>query len=248
MKTNAVIVDDELNARKALENMLALYCPEIQLLGLAADVASAHKLLKEKDPDLIFLDVRMPDGTGFDLLKKFRKINFKIIFVTAYDQYALHAIKLSAVDYLLKPVNPRELRAAVDKAIRQVETEAQLIKNLEVLEDNIDPNQKNKKIILNTSNQMYVIRLNQIIRLESDENYTIVHIEPDKKIMVSRTMKEFEELLALSGFCRTHNSHIINMDMVDYYDKGGSGQVVLFNGDKVPLSSRRKDFFMKTLR
>lgn len=248
MKTNAVIVDDELNARKALENMLTLYCPDIQLVGLAEDVASAHKLLKEKEPDLVFLDVRMPDGTGFDLLKKFRKINFKIIFVTAYDQYALHAIKLSAVDYLLKPVNPRELRTAVDKAVRQVETEEQLIKNLEVLEGNIDPNQKYKKIILNSSNQMYVIRLNQIIRLESDENYTIVHIEPDKKIMVSRTMKEFEELLALSGFCRTHNSHMINMEMVDHYDKGGSGQVVLINGEKVPLSSRRKDFFMKALR
>ncbi len=248
MKTNAVIIDDELNARKALENMLALYCPEIQLTGMAVDVASAHELLKEIHPDLVFLDVRMPDGTGFDLLKKFRKINFKIIFVTAYDQYALHAIKLSAVDYLLKPVNPRELRTAVDKAIKQVESEEQLSRSLEVLEENIDPNQKNKKIILNTSNQMYVIRLNQIIRLESDENYTIVHIDPDKKIMVSRTMKEFEELLSLSGFCRTHHSHIINIDRVDHYQKGGSGQVVLTNGEKVPLSSRRKELFMKSLR
>jgi two-component system, LytTR family, response regulator len=247
MEITAVIIDDEVNSRQALKNLLEFYCPKVNLIGEADGVHSGFELIGQTNPQLVFLDIRMPDGTGFDLLRRFKKIPFKLIFVTAYDQYALNAIKLSAVDYLLKPVNPKELNYALEKAYNQIETDEQLGQRIETIEENIEQFPKNKKIILNTASNMYVLRLDNIVRFESDENYTKVHLNDKQIIMVTRTLKDFDELLNDSGFCRVHNSHIVNLNYVASLEKGVIGQIVLIDGIKVPISSRRKDYFINRL-
>ncbi len=247
MEISAVVIDDELNARQALKNLLEFYCPEIRLIGEADGVNSGFALISQSNPQLVFLDIRMPDGTGFDLLRRFKKIPFKLIFVTAYDQYALNAIKLSAVDYLLKPVNPKELKYALEKAFSQIETDEQLGQRVEAVEENMKQLPKNKKIILNTASNMYVLRLDNIVRFESDENYTRVHLSDKQVIMVTRTLKDFDEMLNDSGFCRVHNSHIVNLSYVASLEKGVVGQIVLLDGVKVPISSRRKEYFINRL-
>jgi two-component system, LytTR family, response regulator len=223
MEITAVIIDDEVNARQALKNLLEFYCPEIRLIGEADGVHAGYTLIGKADPQLVFLDIRMPDGTGFDLLRRFKKIPFKLIFVTAYDQYALNAIKLSAVDYLLKPVNPKELKFALEKVFSQFEIDEQLGQRIETVEENIEQLPKNRKIILNTSSNMYVLRLDNIVRFESDENYTKVHLSDKQVIMVTRTLKDFDEMLNDSGFCRVHNSHIVNLNYVASLEKGVIG-------------------------
>lgn len=247
MEIKAVIIDDEVNARQALKNLLEFYCPEINLIGEADGVHSGIELIGQTNPQLVFLDIRMPDGTGFDLLRRFKKIPFKLIFVTAYDHYAMNAIKLSAVDYLLKPVNPIDLNYALEKAFSQIEMDEQLAQRIETVEENIEQLPKNRKIILNTASNMYVLRLDNIVRFESDENYTKVHLSDKQVIMVTRTLKDFDEMLNDSGFCRVHNSHIVNLNYVASLEKGVIGQVVLLDGIKVPISSRRKEHFINRL-
>lgn len=247
MEITAVIIDDEVNARQALKNLLEFYCPKVNLIGEADGVNSGFTLIGQTNPQLVFLDIRMPDGTGFDLLRRFKKIPFKLIFVTAYDQYALNAIKLSAVDYLLKPVNPKELNYALEKAYNQIETDEQLGQRIETVEENIEQLPKNRKIILNTASNMHVLRLDNIVRFESDENYTRVHLSDKQVIMVTRTLKDFDEMLNDSGFCRVHNSHIVNLNYVASLEKGVVGQIVLLDGIKVPISSRRKEYFINRL-
>ncbi len=247
MKVKAVIIEDEFNARQALQHMIAIYCPDIELIGEAEDVESGAALLTGTKPELVFLDIHMPDGTGFELLRRIKKPDFKIIFVTAYDQYALQAIKLSAVDYILKPVNPKELQAAVAKVGQMIEREGHEEKKLITAEENFNRPDQSKKIILNTSTNLYVVRLENIVQLLADENYTKVYTTDGQMIMVSRTLKEFDDLLSPIGFCRTHNSHLINLEHVKHFEKGLGGGVIMSNDANVPVSSRRKDYFLQRL-
>jgi two-component system LytT family response regulator len=248
MKFRALIVDDEVNARQALNNLLKMYCQDIEVVAEAHGVKDGCTKLIELKPDLVFLDIRLSDGTGFDLLKKTTGQNFRVIFVTAYDQYALNAIRLSAVDYLLKPINPTELVQAVVKAINLLEHDDAFKTKIKVLEDHIAPSGGQiKRIILNTSNSMHVVDINNIIRCESDENYTYFITNDDQSILVSKTLKEFDELLTPNGFCRVHQSHLVNMYQVSSYEKGPGGMIIMKNKDKVPVSGRRKDYFLKSL-
>jgi len=247
MKIKTVIIDDELNARKALLNMLDFYCPEIEVVGESIDVAGGVHLIESVQPKLVFLDIKMPDGTGFDLLRKLPKVDFRVIFVTAYDQFALSAIKMSAVDYLLKPLNPHELKAAVNKAVALMDKDIKLADHFNVLEENLADAPQMKKIILNTSNSMHVVRIENIIRCEADENYTKILTSDQQSILVSKTLKEFDELLSPYGFCRIHQSHLINLNQVITYEKGMGGMVLLKNKERIPVSGRRKDFFIKAL-
>lgn len=247
MKIKAIVVDDEENSRKALLNVLEFYCADVEVVGTAQDVSSAYELIQVKSPQLVFLDIQMPGGNGFELLKKYRNIPFKVIFVTAFDQFALRAIKLSAVDYLLKPVSPRDLIKAVEKVLTALEKEEQLAQKIDALEDNMDVSQQVRKIILNTSTNMYVLKLEDIVRCEADENYTRVMTTDAKVIMVAKTLKEFDEMLTVYGFCRIHQSHLINLNHVVTYEKGSSGMVVLSSSEKVPVSGRRKEFFLAAL-
>ncbi|MBG0782488.1 MAG: response regulator transcription factor [Bacteroidales bacterium] len=247
MSIKALIVDDEENSRKALLNMLQYYCKDIEVIGQAENIANAYELINMHKPDVVFLDIQMPGGNGFELLKKFKPIPFKVIFVTAFDHFALRAIKLSAVDYLLKPVSPKELIRAVSKLEKQMDVEDLFDKQMEALEDNMQPERQEKKIILNTSTTMHVIKINEVIRCEADENYTHVIKEDGKAVLVAKTLKEFDEMLSPFGFCRIHQSHLVNLSHVLTFEKS-SGIVILTTKERIPVSSRRKEFFLSALQ
>lgn len=248
MKLKALIVDDEVNARQALFNLLKMYCPDVEVVDEAGGVKDGCVKISALNPDLVFLDIRLNDGTGFDLLRKTTANSYRVIFVTAYDQYALHAIRMSAVDYLLKPINPTELIHAVEKAIDLIHHDESFRTKIQVLEDHLSPvSGQAKRIILNTASSIHVVDVNDIIRCESDENYTYIITSDDQSILVSRTLKEFDELLTPSGFCRVHQSHLVNMYQISSYEKGPGGMIIMKNRDKVPVSGRRKDYFLKSL-
>ncbi len=248
MRIKTIIVEDEINARKALINMLSFYCKEVEVIGEAESVKGAIELITNKPPDLVLLDVRLPDGNGFDIMEKLKNKDFKLVFITAYNEYALRAIKLSALDYLLKPVKPDELRKAIAK-VREIYENEELIKlQIETCVDNVKASGQNKKIILNTIDRIFVVEIENLVRCEASENYTNVFIKGKDKIMVARTLKDFEEMLTIYGFFRIHQSHLINLNYVDIYDKKGGGMLLLKNGERVPVSTRRKEGFLKALR
>jgi two-component system LytT family response regulator len=242
----AVIIDDEINNQELISNLLKSYAENIQVVGLADSVDSAYKTIQEHQPDLIFLDVQMPDGTGFDLLKKFEKINFKIIFVTAHQEFALEAFKYSALDYILKPLSPANLLAAVKKAEETMGSD-ELNMKLKILLNNIaEPIKNKKKIVLKTMERIYSVDLDDIIRFESDGGYTKVYLTDGKRIMVSKTMKEYDDLLLDAGFLRVHHSHLINMNHLFCFEKT-EGHVVMKDDSVVPVSNRKKDHLMELL-
>jgi two-component system LytT family response regulator len=242
----AVIIDDEKNNQELISNLLKSYAENIQVVGLADSVESAYKTIQEHQPDLIFLDIQMPDGTGFDLLKKFEKINFKIIFVTAHQEFAIEAFKYSALDYILKPLSPANLLAAVKKAEETMGND-ELNMKLKILLNNIaEPIKNKKKIVLKTMERIYSVDLDDIIRFESDGGYTKVYLTDGKRIMVSKTMKEYDDLLMDAGFLRVHHSHLINMNHLFCFEKA-EGHVVMKDDSIVPVSNRKKDHLMELL-
>ena len=248
MKIKTLIIEDEQNARKALENMLTFYCPEVELTGHAATVADGLKLIRKTPPDLLLLDVHLPDGTGFDLVKKIRKKQFKIVFVTAYDQYALKAIKLSALDYLLKPVKPDELRKAITKVQQALEKEEQLSLQIETVLHNLNHSNPRKKLILNTSDKVFVLDIAQLVHCEAQDNYVKIFIRQKEDILIAKTLKELEEMLAPYGFFRIHQSHLVNLNFVEAFEKKGTGRVRLKTGERLPVSTRKKELFLKALQ
>lgn len=243
-----VIIDDESNARQVIANILELYCEKVELIGQAEDVKTGLILIDELKPDLVLLDIQMPDGTGFDLLKQIGNIDFNFIFITAYDQYAIKAIKLSALDYVLKPINVNELIDAIEKAeIFQVnQGEARL--RLENYHNNISNRNFEKRISLNTTDSVYSIKIKNITYCKSDKNYTDIYLENGKKLLISKTLKDFELLLLDFGFFRVHQSYLINMNFVSRYEKKGLvGNAILENETKIPVSSRKRESFLRFL-
>lgn len=242
----AVIIDDEINNQELISNLLKTYADNVQVVGMANSVDTAYKTINEQHPDLIFLDIQMPDGTGFDLLKKFDKINFKIIFVTAHQEYAIEAFKYSALDYILKPLSPSNLLAAVKKMEDAISSEELNLKLKTLLNNITEPAKNKKKIVLKTMERIYSVDLDDIIRFESDGGYTKVYLADGKRIMVSKTMKEFDDLLMDTGFLRVHHSHLINMNHLFCFEKA-EGHVVMKDDSIVPVSNRKKDHLMELL-
>jgi two-component system LytT family response regulator len=242
----AVIIDDEINNQELISNLLKSYSDNVQVVGLANSVESAYQSIHDHQPDLIFLDIQMPDGTGFDLLKKFDKVNFKIIFVTAHQEFAIEAFKYSALDYLLKPLSPANLLAAVKKAEETMGGD-ELNMKLKILLNNIaEPIKNKKKIVLKTMERIYSVDLDDIIRFESDGGYTKVYLVDGKRIMVSKTMKEFDDMLLDAGFLRVHHSHLINMNHLFCFEKT-DGHVVMKDDSIVPVSNRKKEQLLELL-
>lgn len=242
----AVIIDDEINNQELISNLLKTYADNVQVVGVANSVDTAYKTINEQHPDLIFLDIQMPDGTGFDLLKKFDKINFKIIFVTAHQEYAIEAFKYSALDYILKPLAPANLLSAVKKMEDAISSEELNLKLKTLLNNIAEPAKNKKKIVLKTMERIYSVDLDDIIRFESDGGYTKVYLADGKRIMVSKTMKEFDDLLMDTGFLRVHHSHLINMNHLFCFEKA-EGHVVMKDDSIVPVSNRKKDHLMELL-
>ncbi len=242
----AVIIDDEINNQELISNLLKSYAENVQVVGMANSVETAYKTINEHNPDLIFLDIQMPDGTGFDLLKKFEKINFKIIFVTAHQEFAIEAFKYSALDYILKPLAPANLLAAVKKMEDTISSEELNLKLKTLLNNIAEPIKNKKKIVLKTMERIYSVDLDDIIRFESDGGYTKVYLVDGKRIMVSKTMKEYDDLLMDAGFLRVHHSHLINMNHLFCFEKA-EGHVVMKDDSIVPVSNRKKDHLMELL-
>lgn len=241
----ALIIDDENRTRELIAKMIDSFGFDIETLPIGENVQSGIKAIDELKPDIVFLDIQMPDGTGFDVLKSVQNKNFEVIFITAHEEFAIKAIKFSALDYLLKPIDPMELRAAVEKAIKAIDDKKEE-SQFEALQNNIQPHQK-KRLVLKTQESVFVVELDEIVRCEADRNYTSFFLVSGKKILVSKTLKEYETLLSSSNFLRVQQSHLINLDYVDRYDKGNGGSVVMKDGSEVPLSPAKRDIFFKIL-
>ena len=238
---SVVLVDDEQKARETIINILELSNIDIQISGEADSVDSAYELISKKHPDLVFLDINLPDGTGFDLMKRFSHIHFKVIFITAHEEYAIRAFKFSALDYILKPITAGDLLQAVEKASETINKEENEIKINAVL-SNLE---KIKKIVLKTAESIHIVQVKNIIRCEADVNYTTFYLDNGEHLLVSKTLKEYAELLEPSGFFRTHQSHLVNLDHILRYDKTEGGHLVMDDESIVPVASRKKDELFK---
>lgn len=242
----AIIIDDEQKGRMALKQKLCDYCPQVKVLAEAADGYEGISIIEKHKPDIVFLDIEMPRLNGFDMLKQLKKINFQIIFTTAYDQYAIKAIKFSAFDYLLKPVDIEELKLACSK-MGDMHIQAETSKKLEALEQNMHAQNPFNKLAIPTLEGLLFFNIADIIQLEAHSNYTVIHFTNHPKLTASRTLKDFEELLPASIFFRTHHSHLINLNYVKKYVKGDGGQIELQNGNFVDVSRRKKEEFLQAI-
>lgn len=243
---NVLIIDDERRARTTLSKMIALYCSNATVVGEADSVESAITMIKKTKPDVVLLDVNLSKGkTGFDLLKELGNIDFKIIFVTAHHEYAVKAIKFSALDYLLKPVDPVELTEALNKA-EQVLAVKDSGTSLDAFMTNFQASGI-KKIVLKTHDNIYVQNINDIVYCEAEKNYTTFYFIGGTKIVVSKTLKEYEEILSEYGFYRTHHSYLINIAHFERFEKKDGGLIVMKSGQQIPVSSRKKDEFLQLL-
>jgi len=244
---NAIIIEDEKRSRETLSGLLKLYCKNINILAEADGVQSGLKAIEEHKPDLLFLDIQMPDGSGFKLLESIKDIDFDIIFTTAYDQFAIKAIKFSAIDYLLKPIFPDDLISAVKKAEKRQDAR-NTRKNVEVLLENIKkPESESPKIILATSERINVVKVIDIIRCESDNYYTMFYFTDGKKLLMSKTLKENEEMLSDFNFIRPHKSHLINVIYIKSFNKHEGGYILMTDGSRVPVSRRKKEKIMEII-
>jgi len=239
-----LIIDDENRTRDLISKMIDSFGLDVETIPEGENVASGIAAIKKHKPDIVFLDIQMPDGTGFDVIQAIEEKTFEIIFITAHEEFAIKAIKFSALDYLLKPVDTTELRNSLEKALTTIETRSD--SQFDALQKNIQPNEK-RRLVLKTQESVHVVELDQIIRCEADRNYTSFFLLENKKILVSKTLKEYETLLSGHNFLRVQQSHLVNIDYVDRYDKKNGGAVVMKDGSEVPLSPAKRELFFKRL-
>jgi two-component system, LytTR family, response regulator len=243
----AIVVDDEPYCCDTLETMLEKYCPGVQLVAVCHSGEEAIAGIKQHQPDLVFLDIEMPRMNGFDMLQKIGAINFEIIFTTSFDQYALRAIRFSALDYLLKPIDKDDLQTAVQKVIQR--TQKPITQQLQLLMQKLQqPTNPINKIALPTMEGLQMLPVESILYCESDSNYTIFHLKDKQKIIVSRTLKEMEEMLEEYSFARVHSSYLVNLQEVNKYIKGEGGYLVLNDGSSVNVSASRKKLLLSKLQ
>lgn len=253
----AVIIDDEEKSRKLLRNLVQKYCPEVEISAMADSVETGVKVLKKENPDLIFLDIEMPDGTGFDLLEKVKDLHPEVIFTTAYDQYAIKAIHLSVLAYLLKPINVEELKDAVQKVHVKINerVEKQAVnQSLQVLLENNTALANNKKVGLSTQNGINFVLIKDIVMCKAEGNYSVIYLSgKNQQEIVSRTLKEFEDMLTEYNFFRVHRSYLINLDHIKEYNRtnqssdydGDGGSVIMNNNSHIPVSRDRRKHLLE---
>lgn len=253
MAISALIVDDERRSREALASLVEKYCPAIRIVGFADSAATGVEAIRAQSPDLVFLDIEMPFGSGFDLLEKIGNYSFEVVFTTAYDQYALRAFKFSALDYLLKPIDRDELIEAVARVEKRVSKKQHGLsreanEHLEVLLYNIkNKHLQSSKIALPTSDGIVFVQVNDIIRCESERNYTNFYMIGGEKILITRTLKEFETMLSDFDFFRIHHSHLVNLTYVKRYIKSDGGCLVMNDDSVVQISRKYKDALLQRL-
>ena len=243
----AIIVEDEEKARSNLMQILAEYCKNVEVIDAQDSVQNGIKSIKQNNPDLLFLDVHMQGETGFDLLEQLGKINFEIIFTTAHNEYAVKAFKFSAIDYLLKPVDIDELISAVQKAADKIEQNTTKERYQLIVENLQGQKSTFNKIALPTADGLVFVQVSDIIRCESEDNYTHFFLISGKRFLVSKTIKYFEELLTDQDFFRIHQSHLININHIKEYHKGEGGYAIMSDESSVIISRRKKEAFLAKL-
>lgn len=247
-KLKAIIVEDELASRETLTSYLIKYCPNVELIDEADSVKSGLEVIKKHKPDVVFLDIEMPFGNAFDLLEQIEKVDFEVVFVTAYSNYAIQALNMSASYYILKPISIDELVKAVEK-ITQKSTEQEMPVHSKVLLENIQAvNKHNHKIVLPQLNGFDVVKINDIIRCQANDNFTEFYLTNGTKKLISRTLKFYEDLLKDFDFVRIHKSHLINIQYVVKYLKGKGGQVEMTDGSVVDVSVNQKASFLEKFK
>lgn len=242
----AVIIDDEPYASQALATLLKRHCPDVQVEVLCNNAKDAVKLIKQLQPQLVFLDIEMPYLNGFEVLEMLAPVSFECIFTTSYDQYAIKAIRFSALDYLLKPIDPEELKAAVQKVGAKNNTSLQ--QQMELLLARFHPQQPVvNRIALPAMDGLQIIPVDTILYCQSSSNYTILTLKENQKLVVSRTLKEIEEMLDEYYFLRVHHSCLVNLNEVKKYSKGEGGSLLMSDGAEVDVSRSRKEVLLKKL-
>lgn len=240
---NAILISNDESTRNSITKTVETYCPNVTLVASANDVKSSIGAINEHEPDLVLLDIKLKDGSGFELIDHFGKPDFKVVFLSNYADYAIKAIKYNAIDYLLKPVKEEDLAQAIKKADDLIRYEEKL--QAKALGESIKNINKSHRMVLKSQDQVHVVDSVDIIRIEADGNYSTFYLADARKIVVSKSTKEYEEALLDQGFHRIHKSHIVNINKMSYYDKVDGGTLIMCNGDQVPVASRKRDMLME---
>ena len=248
----AVLIDDDKHLRKGMKSLLERYAQDIKIIGEAESVKTGIEALQKWQPQVVFLDIHLADGTGFDILEEVaktqHKMNSHIVFITAHEQYALKAFKFSALDFLLKPVDPEDLLKSIQK-IKEALDKNTSFEHIDLLLENIRKKVDHfKRIALSTSDGIHLFEISDIIRCESKDNYTQFFIKNHKPLLISKTLKEYEELLAEHGFERIHQSHLINVSYLKSYIKTDGGYVIMADNSKLPISQRKKERLQELIK
>jgi len=243
---NAIIIDDEGNNIENLQGIIEKYASQVKIVGTASSAEEGKVLITSQQPDLVFLDIQMSGKSGFDLLKELPKVDFEVIFVTAYDRYGIQAIKFSALDYLLKPVNIQEFLAAVEKAQLKISSKKES-GNIQNLLKYLKGGKEVPKIALPTLKEIMYVKVSDIVRCEAENNYTNFHLVTGEQVLVCKTLKDFSELLKPHNFLRSHQSHLVNIDCVKSLLKEDGGVLLLTNADKIPISRQNRDMVKEAL-
>jgi two-component system, LytTR family, response regulator len=238
-----IIAEHDNHTLDMITNTIQTYCPNVMIAATIKDIKNAIGAINEHEPDLLLVDIKLPDGSGFELIDHFTKPDFKVIFISTYADYAIKAIKYNAIDYLLKPVKPDELAQAVKKADDIIRFEEKL--QAKALGKSIGNLNKSHRMVLKSIDQIHVIDSNDIVHIEADGNYSTFYLTDCRKIVVSKSTKEYEEALIDQGFHRIHKSHIVNINKMSYFDKADGGTLIMCNGDQVPVASRKRDMLME---
>jgi two-component system LytT family response regulator len=247
----AILIDDDQNLRNGMKQLLSRYANQIKIIGEADSVESGVEAIEKLQPQVVFLDIQLNDGTGFDILENVASRNGKstshIVFITAHEQYAIKAFRFSALDFLLKPVDPDELEIVVGK-IKDILEKNDNHAHIDLLLENIRKKVDNfKRIALSNSDGIHLFEVSDIIRCESEDNYTKFFIKNSKPILISRTLKEYEELLTEHGFVRVHQSHLINLAYLKSFIKKDGGYVIMADNSNIPISQRKKESLQEIL-
>jgi two-component system LytT family response regulator len=246
MELKAFIVEDEKHSRQTLINLLEEFCDAVTIIGTADSVETALDLIPKLNPDVVFMDIELNSGTGFDILTQLPELNFEVIFTTAFDQYAIKAVKFCSLDYLLKPIDIEELQEAVNKA-KNIKDKESYKKQLETLLKNIKNSATNSKICLATSDGFEFINVSEILYCKAEGSYTSFTLKDNSNLLVSKHLKEYETLLLDQSFMRVHNSFLINLKEVKKFVKSDGGYIIMSNDDTVSISRNKKELFIDAM-
>lgn len=242
-----ILIDDEKKAQNSLKKILTEYCPQIEIIDTAQNVSQGVEVINKLKPDIVFLDIEITDGTGFDVLKQINYTNFSLIFCTAHNDFAIKAFRYNAIDYILKPLDFEDVIVATQKAIENLKLKEKDIALKHLLSFYQNEDKKNEKLILKTASDIYVVEIKDIYHCESEGSYTTFYTQSKRKITVSKNLKEYETILKPHNFIRTHQSHLVNLNYIDRLHKASGGYLVMKNGSEVPISTRKREALIKAM-